>query len=466
MPLPSAISDLSQTAASNSPAGSESPNTADDYLRTYASYIAKLRDGSGYTQEATVASAATADIGAATSMFVQITGTTTITSFGTNYVGARFIRFAGALTLTYNATTLILPGAANIATAAGDTCIVVPNGNAASGWRVIAYQRGDGTDLVTPQAPFRNRAINGNMFEDQRNSGAAQTITAAAALAYCVDRFYAYCTGANVTGQQITASDGTKRYRFTGAASVTAIGFGHRIEAANSVDLAGSTCTLSVKLSNSLLTTVNWAAYYANSADSFGTLASPTRTSIASGSFTVSSTEAVYSAQVAVPAAATTGIEIVLTVGAQTSGTWTIGDVQFEKGAIPASAISFERVDVAMNKARAQRYYVRFSAGAVNNERLTGSGVVISATQAQAYFKYPVPMRALPSCTMANVTNASVWAAGALTAVTSSAADAIGSDGVNWGFTTSGGLTNGQACQLVRPAAATPSPYLECSSEL
>jgi len=44
MPLPSSINDLSTVAASNSPAGSEAPSLVDDYLRTYASYIAALRD--------------------------------------------------------------------------------------------------------------------------------------------------------------------------------------------------------------------------------------------------------------------------------------------------------------------------------------------------------------------------------------------------------------------------------------
>ena len=78
---------------------------------------------------------------------------------------------------------------------------------------------------------LRNRIINGAMTIDQRNAGAAQTITAGAALAYSVDRWYAYCTGANVTGQQVQgASAGQFRYRFTGVASVTGIGFGQRIE--------------------------------------------------------------------------------------------------------------------------------------------------------------------------------------------------------------------------------------------
>lgn len=44
MPVPSAITDLSTTPASNSPAGSESPAVLDDYLRAHAAFIAQLRD--------------------------------------------------------------------------------------------------------------------------------------------------------------------------------------------------------------------------------------------------------------------------------------------------------------------------------------------------------------------------------------------------------------------------------------
>jgi len=148
MPVPSSITDLSTTAGSNSPSGSESPITADDYLRTISAFVATLRDGKGQSAEATVASASTADIGAASSPFVQITGTTGITSFGTTYSGARYVRFAGALTLTHNATTLILPAATNITTAAGDTLVAVPTGNPGAGWRVVVYQRADGSLLV------------------------------------------------------------------------------------------------------------------------------------------------------------------------------------------------------------------------------------------------------------------------------------------------------------------------------
>ena len=44
MPLPTVITDLSTTAASNYPAGSDSPTVLDDVQRAHASFIASLRD--------------------------------------------------------------------------------------------------------------------------------------------------------------------------------------------------------------------------------------------------------------------------------------------------------------------------------------------------------------------------------------------------------------------------------------
>jgi hypothetical protein len=208
---------------------------------------------------------------------------------------------------------------------------------------------------------YKNRIINGSMANDQRNASAAQTFTAAAALAYSVDRWYGYCTGANVTGQQVagstTPTNTQFRYRFTGAASVTAVGFGQRIEQKNSYDLAGSTATLSADLAiSATLTTVTWTASYATTtADTFGSLASPTVTQIATGTFTVSATVTNFNAQITVPAAATTGIQIVFTVGALTAGlTWTIGNVQLEKG---ATATSFDYRSIGTELTLCQRYY-------------------------------------------------------------------------------------------------------------
>lgn len=44
MPVPSSINDLSTTAGSNSPAGSEGPQEGDNYIRALSSFIAGLRD--------------------------------------------------------------------------------------------------------------------------------------------------------------------------------------------------------------------------------------------------------------------------------------------------------------------------------------------------------------------------------------------------------------------------------------
>lgn len=87
----------------------------------------------------TIASASTVNIGGATTATVIITGTTTITSLGTVADTLRYVRFSAALTLTYNATTLILPGAANITTAANDQAVFLSD--ASGNWRCLSYQR-------------------------------------------------------------------------------------------------------------------------------------------------------------------------------------------------------------------------------------------------------------------------------------------------------------------------------------
>ncbi len=94
-----------------------------------------------------VASAATVSF--AEGGFFHITGTTTITDI--DWATAKngrwaMVTFDGALTLTYNATTLKLPGAASITTAAGDTACFVQD--ASDNVICVWYQRADGTPLV------------------------------------------------------------------------------------------------------------------------------------------------------------------------------------------------------------------------------------------------------------------------------------------------------------------------------
>jgi hypothetical protein len=95
-----------------------------------------------------VASASTCNIGAAGSNYVRITGTTGITAFDTVASGIkRSVVFADALTLTHNGTSLILPGAANITTVAGDTAEFVSEGS--GNWRCLWYRRANGIGPVS-----------------------------------------------------------------------------------------------------------------------------------------------------------------------------------------------------------------------------------------------------------------------------------------------------------------------------
>lgn len=148
MPVPTLISELSTTIASNSPAGSESPASLDDYQRAHAAFIAQLHANTVAAPTVIVASATSTAIGAAASENVDISGTTTITGFGTIAEGInRKGRFTGILTLTHNATSLILPGAANITTAPDDRYEARSLG--AGNWIVTKYERANGGAINT-----------------------------------------------------------------------------------------------------------------------------------------------------------------------------------------------------------------------------------------------------------------------------------------------------------------------------
>jgi len=191
-----------------------------------------------------IASASITDIGAPLTNFLRVTGTTGITSFGTNYNGPKFMIFAGAVTLT-NSATLVLPFGGDITTAAGDSMIVIP---LAAGWQVVAYQRGSG-DLFAKSlnggqlAGLRNLLINGNFQVNERVyvSGAATS----GANQYTLDRWRVVVSGQSLTfsnsgnGRTITApaggveqviegvniSGGTYTLSWVGTATATVNGF-------------------------------------------------------------------------------------------------------------------------------------------------------------------------------------------------------------------------------------------------
>lgn len=244
---------------------------------------------------------------------------------------------------------------------------------------------------------FRNTLTNGSFQVDQRNSSAAQTITSGAVLAYTADRWYAYCTGANVTGQRIAGSAPYQyNYQFTGATSNTLVGFGQRIEAANSFNYAGNTATLSASIKSSSLTSITWTLYYATTTDTFGTIASPTRTQIATGTFTISATLTNYTAQIVVPAAATTGLELVFTTGALVaSQTLAFAGIQLEQN---TKATPFEQRPIGVELQLCQRYYYRTDTGNGNAAyRTLCTLFAYSTTGAQGIVRFPVRFRAAPT---------------------------------------------------------------------
>jgi hypothetical protein len=167
MAVPTRITDISTTAASNSPSGSESVGTSlDDYLRAIQTVYRLDLASKG----ADIASAGTTDLGAVGGLMHDITGSTTVTSFGTVAAGIwKIIKFEGALTLTHNATSLILPGGANITTADGDVAVFISEGS--GNWRCVDYAgRASAAEVlagteaskaITPAAFAGNKDISG-----------------------------------------------------------------------------------------------------------------------------------------------------------------------------------------------------------------------------------------------------------------------------------------------------------------
>lgn len=95
---------------------------------------------------ATVASATTTDVCSVPQSVLTISGVTTISALGASCQTGqmKMLIFSGSLTLTHNATSLILPnGGNNIATAAGDRAWAAYLGG--GNWEIVVYQKADGS---------------------------------------------------------------------------------------------------------------------------------------------------------------------------------------------------------------------------------------------------------------------------------------------------------------------------------
>ena len=146
------VSSWSPTAASNTgiltgivlDGSSMNVPLTDDAFREMAAQIA-AQLGKVNFKGADIASAATTNLSTATGWYVDVTGTTTITSLGTVAAGQVFIlRFASSLQITHHATNLILPNG-NIYTTGGDVGIFVSLG--AGAWRLLNYIGAGGSSV-------------------------------------------------------------------------------------------------------------------------------------------------------------------------------------------------------------------------------------------------------------------------------------------------------------------------------
>lgn len=124
---------------------------------------------------ADVASATTVVLSTAsvTGDLIDVTGTTTITAITLAEGNERTVRFTGILTLT-NGASLVLPGGANITTAAGDFAIF--RGYAAGVVRCVGYQKASGLAVVTGSSALSGSLVQSIYAEDTRSATTPLTL--------------------------------------------------------------------------------------------------------------------------------------------------------------------------------------------------------------------------------------------------------------------------------------------------
>jgi hypothetical protein len=152
------LDNWSTTANSNSPTGTTAISTnLDDNLREIQAKVRTLRSSG------TIASAATTDLSTVEDNYISVTGTTTISALGTLTAGmSKVLIFSDALTLTHNGTSLILPGAANITTAAGDIAVMLSLGS--GNWRCVGYMDASSAPYNAASVDINGGTIDGTVI--------------------------------------------------------------------------------------------------------------------------------------------------------------------------------------------------------------------------------------------------------------------------------------------------------------
>jgi len=170
------------------------------------------------TKGADIASASTVDLGAATGSYVVITGSTgPITSFGTTQAGVvRDFTFTGTPTITHNATSMILPGAADFTADAGACGRAVSLGS--GNWRVLFLSKASGLPISTPSNAYQIKTANytavagDKILADCTNTAWTLTLPASPANTdspITVKKTGLYDLTINLNGKSIMLVDGT-----------------------------------------------------------------------------------------------------------------------------------------------------------------------------------------------------------------------------------------------------------------
>jgi hypothetical protein len=359
---------------------------------------------------ATMASASTVDLGTASASTVNITGTTTISSFGSTAQAGQIytLVFGGAAQLTYNATSLILPTSTSLTTAAGDVvqALALGSGN----WRVIDYQTASGQALAgagTP--PFRNLLIGGDASTNPWQRGTSVSPFISGTSSYTADRWVAW--GANVTSSLTVsqASSGLTGFPYAFRVQRTAanadtgvLGLAQVVESVNVKAYQGKTLTLSFQARAGANFSASGNALSVNIATGTGTdegsaaFVAGTWTGYVANTSTKTLTTSwqTFTVSITVPTGAN---ELAVSFSYTPSGTAGANDnfdlAEVELDAYGASSFEVLPKDIVL--ARSARY---FWSGAARSMGYVTSGGLVGVFDA-----FPVVMRATPSITIGTV---------------------------------------------------------------
>jgi hypothetical protein len=344
---------------------------------------------------------------------------------------------------------------------------------------------------------FKNRILNGDMRIDQRNAGAAVTVTGS----YPVDRFIVN----NVTDGAFSAQqDSSAPAGFTNSVKITTttadgtltdaqnLNFQQRIEGTNVADLGwgtanAKTVTVSFWVRSSLTGTfgggiinsaINRAypfSYTISAANTweYKTITIPGDTSGTWLTTTEIGVRVIFALgagpnRTGTAGAWTSSVHFSVTGAVSVIGTlnatWYITGVQLEVGSV---ATPFERRPYGTELALCQRYYYRVTSEITFG--YLGTGFNNTTTSALLLTPFPVSMRTRPTALEQSGTAANYAIQHGNTATTCSAVPAYGSRTTSslaqTEFFVSSGLTAGQGC-AGSSASGVTTAYLGWSAEL